>query len=138
MATLANSLQPPKVYGDQEGDLLVVGWGSTRGAIEEAVDRIRADGHKVSALHLRFLSPMEPGLKEIFAGFKRVMTVEINYSDDWGNPQINPESRRTGQLAWVLRARTLVDVDCWSRVPGTPVPPGMIERELRKRLDGTA
>ncbi len=67
LAALASTLKPPTVHGDAEGDLLVVGWGSTLGAIEEAVDRARAEGHKVSSLHLRFLSPMEPGLKEIFA-----------------------------------------------------------------------
>ena len=55
--------KPPKIHGDPEGDLLVVGWGSTLGAIEEAVDRLRAEGLRVSSLHLRFLSPLEPGLK---------------------------------------------------------------------------
>jgi 2-oxoglutarate ferredoxin oxidoreductase subunit alpha len=136
MAALHRTLKPPKVYGDEKGDLLVVGWGSTRGAIEEAVDRIRRDGHKVSALHLRFLSPLEPGLKEIFGRFKRVMTVEINYSDDPEDPLINSENRRYAQLAWVLRSHTLVDVDCWSRVPGQPLPPGMVEAAVRGRLQG--
>ena len=122
MAALLKTMSPPKVCGPDSGDLLVVGWGSTRGAIEEAVERIRNSGQKVSSLHLRFLSPMEPGLKEIFSRFKKVMTVEINYSDDLG--ELPNESRRYAQLAWLLRATTLVDVDCWSRVPGQPVPPG--------------
>jgi len=135
MAVLQKSLKPPKVYGDPEGELLVVGWGSTRGAIEEAVDRIRADGGKVSSLTLRFLSPLEPGLKEIFSRFKNVMTVEINFSDEPDAPNITAENRRYAQLAWYLRARTLVDIDCWSRVPGIPLPPGEIERELRRRLN---
>ncbi|UCF66228.1 MAG: 2-oxoacid:acceptor oxidoreductase subunit alpha [Acidobacteriota bacterium] len=132
--TLFRTLKPPKVYGDPEGDLLVVGWGSTRGAIEEAVDRVRQDGGKVSALHLRILSPLEPGLDEIFKRFKNIMTVEINYSDDEDDPYTVPETRRYAQLAWVLRARTLAPVDCWSRVPGIPLPPGQIEAELRRRL----
>lgn len=135
LATLQKSLKPPQVYGDQSGDLLVVGWGSTRGAIEEAVDRIRGDGGKVSSLTLRFLSPLEPGLAEIFKRFKRVMTVEINYSDPVDAPGITAENRRYSQLAWHLRASTLVDIDCWSRVPGIPLPPGEIERELRRRLN---
>lgn len=135
LATLQKSLKPPKVYGDESGDLLVVGWGSTRGAIEEAIDRIRADGGKVSSLTLRFLSPLEPGLTEIFKRFKRVMTVEINYSDPVDAAWTNGENRRYSQLAWYLRARTLVDIDCWSRVPGIPLPPGEIERELRRRLN---
>jgi 2-oxoglutarate ferredoxin oxidoreductase subunit alpha len=79
---------------------------------------------------------MEPGLKEIFARYKRVMTVEINYSDDLGDPLIDEETRRYAQLAWLLRAHTLVDVDCWSRVPGQPLPPWMIEEAVRGRLEG--
>ena len=136
MAALQKTLKPPKVHGDPEGDLLVVGWGSTRSAIDEAVDRIRKDGRKVGSLCLRFLSPMEPGLKEIFARYKRVMTIEINYSDDLSDPLIDEENRRYAQLAWLLRAHTLVDVDCWSRVPGQPLPPWMIEEALRGRLEG--
>jgi 2-oxoglutarate ferredoxin oxidoreductase subunit alpha len=134
LAALQRSLKPPEVYGDPEGDLLVVGWGSTRGAIEEAVDRLRAEGASVSSLNLRFLSPLEPGLEDIFRRFKHVMTVEINYSDPPEGPNIGPENRRYSQLAWLLRARTLVDVDSWSRVPGIPLPPGAIECELRRRL----
>jgi 2-oxoglutarate ferredoxin oxidoreductase subunit alpha len=136
LAALARTLKPPSVHGGDEGDLLVVGWGSTRGAIEEAVDRIRRDGCRVSALHLRFLSPLEPGLKEIFSRFGRVMTVEINYSDEPGDPLIDGDTRRYAQLAWLLRAHTLVDVDCWSRVPGQPLQPGAIEAALRQRLEG--
>jgi 2-oxoglutarate ferredoxin oxidoreductase subunit alpha len=132
LATLQSTLKPPVVYGDPEGELLVVGWGSTRGYIEEAVDRLRADGHKVSSLHMRFLSPLEPGLKEIFARFEKVMTVEINYGDE---PDFG-EARRYSQLATVLRAATLVDIDSWSRVPGQPLPPSRIEAALRKRLKG--
>ena len=86
----------------------------------------RADGLKVSSLHLRFLSPLEPGLKEIFTGFKKVMTIEINYSDPKGNPQFADESRRYAQLSWLLRATTLVDVDCYSNVEGQPLTPKRI------------
>jgi 2-oxoglutarate ferredoxin oxidoreductase subunit alpha len=118
LAVLQQTLTPPPVYGDASGDLLVVGWGSTMGAIEEAVDRARAEGHRVSCTHLTFFSPMQPGLREIFDRFAKVMTVEINYSDELGQPYITPENRRLGQLAWLLRAQTLVDVDCWTRVPG--------------------
>ncbi len=132
---LRQSLRPPAVHGDPEGDLLAVGWGSTLGAIEEAVDRLRAEGLRVSCLHLRFLSPMEPGLKEIFARFQKVITVEINYSDSADDPLVTPESRRYAQLAWLLRAQTLMDIDCWSRVPGSPIPPGTIEQQLRRSLE---
>jgi 2-oxoglutarate ferredoxin oxidoreductase subunit alpha len=136
MAALRKTLKPPAVYGDEEGELLVVGWGSTRGAIEEAVDRIRRDGHSAGSVCLRFLSPLEPGLKEIFARYRHVMTVEINYSDDREDPLTQGTTRRYSQLAWLLRATTLADVDCWSRVPGQPLPPLMIEEALRSRLEG--
>ncbi len=133
LAVLQSLLAPPTVYGDAEGDLLLIGWGSTKGAIEEAVDRARAEGIRVSSVHLRFLSPLEPGLKAIFSKFARVCTVEINYSDEPGDPYITEENRRIGQLAWVLRATTLVDIDCWTRVPGEPLRPGSILDAIRER-----
>jgi 2-oxoglutarate/2-oxoacid ferredoxin oxidoreductase subunit alpha len=126
LAVLQQMLMPPTVRGDESGSLLIVGWGSTKGAIEEAVDRARDAGKSVSSVHLTFLSPLEPGLAEIFARFDKVMTVEINYSDDPADPFITTENRRLGQLAWMLRAQTLVDVDCWSRVPGEPLRPKAI------------
>ncbi|MBL8233377.1 MAG: 2-oxoacid:acceptor oxidoreductase subunit alpha [Bryobacterales bacterium] len=138
LAVLRSALRPPQVHGESEGDLLVVGWGSTLGAIEEAVDRLRSEGHRVSSLHLRFLSPMEPGLAAIFARFRRVMTVEINYSDELGKPYITEEARRYAQLAQVLRAQTLMDIDCWSRVPGSPLPPAIIAEALRVKLGAIA
>ena len=134
MAVFQSTLQPPEVNGSDEGDLLVVGWGSTRGAIEEAVERAQEEGLNVSSLHLTFLSPLEPGLKEIFSRFKKVMTVEINYSDELGQPYITEENRRYGQLAWILRAQTLVDVDCWTRVLGEPLKPAAIHEAIRQKM----
>jgi 2-oxoglutarate ferredoxin oxidoreductase subunit alpha len=123
IAVFQQTLERPEINGDPTGDLLVVGWGSTKGAIDEAVDRARDQGLKVSSLHLRVLWPLPPGLKDIFAGFRKVATIEINYSDRLGYPHITAENRRMGQLAWLLRANTLVDVDCWTRVPGQPLRP---------------
>ena len=137
MAALRASLKPPPVVGGDDGDLLIVGWGSTRGAIEEAVHTMRAEGVKVSSAHLRFLAPMEPGLTEIFARFGKVMTVEINYSD--GDAiDIDQEGRRRSQLAIMLRSATLVDVESWSRVPGQPLPPSMIIGAIRDALSEEA
>jgi 2-oxoglutarate/2-oxoacid ferredoxin oxidoreductase subunit alpha len=134
LAVLRSALKTPQIHGDDAGDLLVVGWGSTLGAIEEAVDRLRGEGHLVSSIHLRFLSPLEPGLKDIFSRFRKVMTVEVNYSDEPDESHMTGEWRRYSQLAQLLRSHTLVDVDCWSRVPGSPIPPAVIETELRRRL----
>ncbi len=137
MATLRASLKPPTVVGGDEGDLLIVGWGSTRGAIEEAVHTMRAEGVKVSSTHLRFLAPMEPGLTEMFARFGKVMTVEINYSDG-ATIDVDAEGRRRSQLAIMLRSATLVDVESWSRVPGQPLPPSMIIGAIRNALSEEA
>jgi 2-oxoglutarate ferredoxin oxidoreductase subunit alpha len=134
LAVLQSMLLPPPVHGDDAGDLLVVGWGSTKGAIEEAVDRLRGEGHRVSSTHLAFLSPLQPGLRALFARYRRVCSVELNYSDEPGEPYITDESRRYGQLAWLLRAHTLVDVDCWTRVAGEPLRPGAIAAAMRARL----
>ena len=134
LAALASTLKPPEVYGDPDGDLLIVTWGSTLGAVREAVDRAREQGHRVSSVHLRFLSPMEPGLKKIFERFRKVMTIEINYSDDPEHPLITEDTRRYAQLAMLLRAHTLMDIDCWSVVLGHPLQPGMIHNVLLTRL----
>ena len=134
LAVLQSLLRPPEIHGEATGDLLVVGWGSTKGAIEEAVDRVRGEGLKVSSIHLRFLSPLEPGLREIFAGFRRVVAIEINYSDEPDAPFITDENRRRGQLAWLLRASTLVDVDSWTRVPAEPLRPAAIAEAIRERV----
>jgi len=134
IAALQGSLKTPKVFGDQDGgDLLLVGWGSTRGAIEEAVEKVREENYSVSSLHLHFLSPLEPGIKEIFLKYKKVICVELNYSDTVGKPLITEENRRRSQLAIVLRNETLVDIDSFSNVFGQPLSPiriiSMIEKE---------
>lgn len=134
LAALQQSLQPPSVYGAPEGDLLLVGWGSTRGAIEEAVDAARGEGLAVSSIHIQFLSPLPPGLKDIFANFRKVITVELNYSDDLNDPLITSENRRYGQLAWILRAATLHDIDCFAKVPGRPYMPVEILGEVKRIL----
>jgi 2-oxoglutarate ferredoxin oxidoreductase subunit alpha len=112
----------------------VVGWGSTLGAITEAVDRARREGYRVSSLHLRFLSPTPPGLEEIFARFRQVLTVEINYGDAADAPLLDKSSRRLAQLAKLLRIRTLVDVDSWSNVFGQPLRPGQVYEEIVRRV----
>lgn len=137
LAALGKTLKTPIVHGDEEGDLLLVGWGSTQGAIEEAVDIASAKGHNVSSLHLHFLSPLEPGLKAIFDRFDKVKTVEINYSDTLGNPLITQENRRHAQLAWYLRAHTLTDIDCFSNVYGQPISPFQILKMIEEELNLT-
>ncbi len=135
LAALQRTLKTPPVFGDDAGDLLVVGWGSTQGAIEEAVAALREDGHRVSSMHLRFLQPLPGGLRQIMQRFGQVMTVEGNWSDRPEDAIIDQDNRRYSALALLLRARTLVDVDCWSEVKGQPIKPGSIRRALLDKLD---
>ncbi|MEM1294069.1 MAG: 2-oxoacid:acceptor oxidoreductase subunit alpha [Verrucomicrobiota bacterium] len=92
---LEKELSPPEVYGVNDGEVLLVGWGSTYGPIREAVDRLRKDDHKVGAVHLRHLHPMAPGLGDIFDRFNHIFVVEMNDEGLYGQ----------GQLATLLRSR---------------------------------
>ena len=134
LATFQKTLTAPVVYGGSSGDLLIVGWGSTKGVIEEAVDRARAGGLAVSSLHLTYLQPMASGIGGIFKQFGQVMTVEMSWSDDLDDESITLDNRRYSNLAWLLRARYLVDVDCWSEVKGQPLKPGSVGKIIRRKL----
>ncbi|MGE5337516.1 MAG: 2-oxoacid:acceptor oxidoreductase subunit alpha [Gemmatimonadota bacterium] len=135
LAALQKTLKTPTVYGDPDGDLLVVGWGSNQGVIEEAVDRLRAEGQKVSSLHLRFLQPMASGVGEIMKRFRKVMTIEGNWSDRLEDELIDADNRRYSALAMMLRSRYLVDVDCWSEARGQPIKPANVVDALRAKLN---
>jgi len=134
LAALQKTIKPPTVFGDDSGELLVVGWGSTRGSIEEAVQRVRADGHKVSSMHLKILQPLASGIREIMQRFDKVVVVENNWADSMDDELIDEENRRYSNLGWILRARCLVDIDCWGEVGEQPIKPGTVERVIRERL----
>ena len=123
-----------RANGDDSGEMLVVGWGSTRGAIDEAVQRVRADGYKVSSMHIRILQPLASGIREILQRFDKVLVVENNWADSLEDDLIDEENRRYSNLGWLLRARCLVDVDCWGEVGEQPIKPGTVERVIRERL----
>ena len=92
---LAEEIPLPEVYGSPQGDILIVGWGSTFGPIREAVDRAKARGSAVASLHLRHLHPLPKGLDNVFARFDRIIVAEMNDEGLYG----------FGQLATLLRAR---------------------------------
>ena len=93
--TLAASLPVPAVHGDADGEVLMVGWGSTWGPVREAVNRLRAGGMRAGQVHLRHLHPLPPGLDEIFRRYGHVLVVEMNDEGLYG----------FGQMAMMLRAR---------------------------------
>ena len=134
LAAFQKTLKAPPIFGPAKGDLLVIGWGSTKGAIEEAVAGMQAKGHKVSSMHIEFVQPLPPGIKEAMSGFRQVMTVEGNWSDPPDDKIIDETNRRYSALAMLLRARYLVDVDCWSEVMGQPIKPGTIRDVLLAKL----
>ncbi|MGI8431443.1 MAG: 2-oxoacid:acceptor oxidoreductase subunit alpha, partial [Chthoniobacterales bacterium] len=92
---LAAEIPLPEIYGDQEGETLLVGWGSTYGPIHDAAKRARSVGEKIGAIHLRHVHPFPDGLEKIFAKFQRIVVVEMNDEGVYGY----------GQLATLLRAR---------------------------------
>ncbi len=115
---IANDIEPLTVRGDQEGDLLVLGWGSTYGAINEAVTRIHNRGLKVSQLHLKYINPLPKDLGDIFKRFKRVLLPEINL----------------GQLAFILRSQYLIDFIQFNKVQGLPFKASEIEEKILNLL----
>ncbi len=101
---IANHIPEAEVDGPESGGTLILGWGSTHGAIRSALRRLRPDGVEVSHVHLRHLNPFPRNLGDILGRFERVIVPELNL----------------GQLAWLLRARYLVDVESVTKVEGKP------------------
>jgi 2-oxoglutarate ferredoxin oxidoreductase subunit alpha len=85
-------------------------------------------------MHLQFLQPMAPGIKEAMSGFKQVMTIESNWSDRPEDKIIDETNRRYSAVAMLLRSRYLVDVDCFSEVAGQPIKPSTIRRVAAEKL----
>ena len=124
LQTLAAELPVPQVYGPPEGNVLLVGWGSTQGPIREAVDKARAAGDSVSALHIKHVFPLPNGLENIFAGFNHIFVVEMNDEGLYGY----------GQLGGLLRARF-----CDPKIRGITKTDGLTwkVREILERAKGT-
>jgi 2-oxoglutarate ferredoxin oxidoreductase subunit alpha len=106
--------------GDPEGDLLVVGWGSTYGGITAALRPVRQAGHKVGHVHLRHLNPLPRNLGEVLRRYRQVLVPELNM----------------GQLAWVLRARYLVDTVSYCKVQGKPFKHAELKARMEELLSG--
>jgi 2-oxoglutarate/2-oxoacid ferredoxin oxidoreductase subunit alpha len=122
VARIAREIPDVEVHGDPGGGpLLVLGWGSTRGAITGAVERLRAEGLPVSRAHLRHLNPFPKNLGEVLARFDTVLVPEMNL----------------GQLALLLRARYLKDVVTFGKVQGKPFTRQEIVDRARAILEGS-
>ncbi len=78
VARIAGYIPAQPVHGDAEGDLLVVGWGGTRGNLQTAVDEMRSEGKRVSLCHFNYICPLPKGVAEIFSKFRRIVVCELN------------------------------------------------------------
>lgn len=105
--------------GDPEGDLLIIAWGSTHGAITAAVKAQRAEGRKIGHVHLRHLNPLPTNLGDVIKRFKKVLVPELNM----------------GQLLWVLRAKYLVDAVGLNKIQGRPFKQSELEQKIEEMLD---
>jgi 2-oxoglutarate ferredoxin oxidoreductase subunit alpha len=119
---VAQEITPTTINGPAAGDLLVVGWGGTYGAITAAVEDAQVAGRSVSSVHLRHLNPLPPDLGQILRQYRRVLVPEIN----------------SGQLVRVLRAEYLVDAVGFNRVRGLPLATHEIGDAIDQMLEETA
>src|SRR6185312_15094485 len=103
-----------EVDEDPGAELLILGWGSSRGAIRAAARRVRANDHAVATCHLHHLNPLPPNIGEVLERYERVLVPEMN----------------SGQLAQLLRAEFLVPVESYCKLEGKPLFAGELEREI--------
>ena len=78
VAKVVDDIPAQTVFGAEEGDLLVVGWGGTRGHLQAAVEQLQAEGKRVSLCHFNYINPLPKGVEEIFARYKKIVVCELN------------------------------------------------------------
>jgi 2-oxoglutarate ferredoxin oxidoreductase subunit alpha len=117
VAGIASDIPPLEVDSEPGAGLLVLGWGSSEGSIRAGVRRARLEGHKVACAHLHHLNPLPENTGDVLRSFDRVLVPEMN----------------TGQLAQVLRAKFLIDVESFCKVQGQPLFAGEIAQQIAER-----
>ncbi len=118
VANIANDIPDLEVFGDEDAELLVVGWGSTLGSIRAAGRRVRLAGEKVASIHLRHLNPFPKNLGEILERYPKILVPEMN----------------SGQLHWMLRAHFLCDTVALNKVTGEPFKVSEITEKILEML----
>lgn len=119
VAGIAKDIPAATVLGEQEGDLLILSWGSTFGAIKTAYDHLREEGHKISYCHLKYLNPLPSNVGEILSKFKRVLIPENNM----------------GQFASVIRSKFMIDTINYSLCEGRPFTSSEIKEKVLEILN---
>ncbi|HYV56763.1 MAG TPA: 2-oxoacid:acceptor oxidoreductase subunit alpha [Candidatus Nitrosopolaris sp.] len=120
IAGIVREIPPTEVLGPETGDLLVLGWGSTFGAITQAVRELAAAGHRVAHAHLRHLNPLPPDLGAILRRYRMVLVPEMNL----------------GQLVRLIRAEYLVDAIGFNKIQGRPFKVSEIATRCLRLLNG--
>jgi 2-oxoglutarate ferredoxin oxidoreductase subunit alpha len=115
---IANDIPPVEIFGDEDADLLVLGWGSTYGPITGAVKRVRKDGLKVASTHLRYLNPFPANFGDVLMKYNTILVPEVN----------------SGQLRHLLRSEYLVPSIGLNQVTGFPLKVSVVERKIREVL----
>ncbi len=118
VATIVQDVPDAVPAGDPDGDLLLVGWGSTYGSITAALRAQRAKGRRIGHVHLRHLNPLPKNLGEVLKRYRKVVVPEMNM----------------GQLLWVLRAKYLVDAEGYNKIQGKPFKQSEIEGKIEQVL----
>jgi 2-oxoglutarate ferredoxin oxidoreductase subunit alpha len=116
---ISKSLAPIEIQGEPEGDLLVIGWGGTYGAISSATKSLRDEGFSVSNIHLRHLNPFPDDLEKVMRSFKKVIVPELNL----------------GQLNLLLRAKFLIDVISYGKLQGKPFKVAELREKFLEHLN---
>lgn len=111
-------MKPLEVFGDEDADLLIIGWGSTRGAIEAGVTRARNAGHKAAAVHLRWVHPLPADLGEIISRYSTFLVPELN----------------NGQLVRILRDQFLLPFQAMNKIQGRPFGPSEIANKIAEMV----
>ncbi len=117
---VGNFVDEPEIFGEPEGDLLIVSWGSTYGSIFTAMEEIQKSGHKVSWYHLRWVQPFPKKLGEYIKNFKQILVPEINM----------------GQLIKLIRSEYLVDAQGLNIMKGMPLKTSDIIEGIESKLKG--
>ena len=120
VARIANDIPPIEIFGQSSGELLVLSWGGTYGAIRTAVEHKQAESKSVSHVHLRYLNPLPKDLGDVMKGFKRVFIPELNL----------------GQLRLLIRAEYLVDAAGLNKIQGQPFHVFEVESKIDELLRG--
>ena len=116
-----NEIPALKVDGDEDADLLVLGWGGTYGTLTESVNRVRAKGIKVAQAHLRYLNPMPKNTEEVLRKYKKVLVPEINL----------------GQLSKIIRSEFLIPVESFNRMRGLPLKTSEVQEKIMELAGGS-